>query len=474
MIAMLGLDHQRATADVRGRLSFADERLGNALTKLKASVLIDEIAILSTCNRAELYVSTPDWLAAEAIIRHFLADAVRSQVALGAAYLSTYTADTIDTIDIIDTVVQPAYDISTPADLPDEIASALYTCEGQAAVNHLFRVAAGLQSMVVGEAQILGQVKDALTAAEDAHVVGEELRALFTGAIKVGKRVRAETALGRADVSVAGLAVRVALMAYGGLNGKHALLIGAGRTCQLCAQLLRAEGIGRLTLANRTSETAEALAHEVGAETITLDAIASALPTVDLLISATAAPYIILPAETVAQGRANTQAPLLIIDLAVPPDVEPSVAMLPGVTLYTIDSLRRLETTLPDGEEHSGGALNTQANELAHAERIVEEGLHEYTRSRMMRMAVPGIAGLRAHVDRSEQAERERALAQLPNLSEAERRVVTRFGERLVDKMFHHLVARIRSLAEYDEIPPEVTMRVLAQLFADPDSPRDE
>src|SRR5579875_719262 len=236
MIAMLGLDHQRATADVRGRLSFADERLGNALTKLKASVLIDEIAILSTCNRAELYVSTPDWLAAEAIIRHFLADAVRSQVALGAAYLSTYTADTIDTIDIIDTVVQPAYDISTPADLPDEIASALYTCEGQAAVNHLLRVAAGLESMVVGEAQILGQVKDALATAEAAGSVGDELRGLFTAAIRAGKRARSETELGRVDVSVASVAINAAAEELGGLTGKRALVIGAGRTSRLCAE----------------------------------------------------------------------------------------------------------------------------------------------------------------------------------------------------------------------------------------------
>ncbi|HLY32139.1 MAG TPA: hypothetical protein VKQ36_14005, partial [Ktedonobacterales bacterium] len=285
---------------------------------------------------------------------------------------------------------------------------------------------------------------------------------------------RAETALGRADASIASLAVSVASTALAGLRDRHALLIGAGRTSHLCAQLLREAGVRRLTLANRTAETATTLAQEVGGDTIALDSIADVIPDVDLIISATAAPYSVLHTATVAQGRAQMQAmqtpPLVILDLAVPPDVEPAVSLLPGITLYTIDSLRSLGQAHDGQGAATGAAFTVHAQELAQAERIVEEGLHEYIRSRMLRLAVPGIAALRAHVDRSEQAERARALAQLPNLTDTERQAVTRFGERLVDKMFHHLVARIRSLAEYDEIPPEVTMRVLAQLFADPDS----
>jgi len=154
------------------------------------------------------------------------------------------------------------------------------------------------------------------------------------------------------------------------------------------------------------------------------------------------------------------------------------VGALPNVRLYSLDALRAralvTRRNVTDGGVIAASALAPRAQELAHAERIVETTLREYLRSRTMRLAVPGIAALRAHVDRSEQAERARALAQLPDLTEAERAIITRFGERLVDKMFHHLVSRIRSLAEYDEIPPEVTMRVLAQLFADPDAGRDQ
>jgi glutamyl-tRNA reductase len=147
----------------------------------------------------------------------------------------------------------------------------------------------------------------------------------------------------------------------------------------------------------------------------------------------------------------------VIVDLAVPEDVEPAAGLLPQVSLYTLDMLREVGTPQPRGAD------------IAQARAIVEAGAREWARSRQVRMAVPGIAALRRHVDRSEQAERARALAQLSALSDADRQVVERFGQRLVDKMFHHLVSRIRSLAEYDEVPPDVTMRVLARLFADPD-----
>ncbi|MFI5273051.1 MAG: hypothetical protein ACHQ4H_08480 [Ktedonobacterales bacterium] len=177
-----------------------------------------------------------------------------------------------------------------------------------------------------------------------------------------------------------------------------------------------------------------------------------------------------LSASTVSRGMAGRLAPLVVLDLAMPPDVEEAVGLLPQVSLYTLDTLRALEpvpgVTVPDRE-----------TDLAHAEHIVEDGVRELTRARTMRLAVPGIAALRRHVDRSEQDEEARALAQLEMLTDEQRAVVARFGQRLVDKMFHHLVARIRSLAEYDEMPPDVTMRVLAQLFADPAAaraPRDD
>lgn len=465
MIGLLGLDYRWTSVELRGRLSFADDRLLAELRTLSAERSIDEAVIISTCNRTEVYVATTDWLLAAQSIRRFFAQAyMRSATPIGAT-TAAIAADPAATPAPTSPLAAPA----SPADtlhetLPESLASALYELEGTAAASHLFRVAAGLQSMVVGEAQILGQVREALVAAETADTVGDELRLLFTTAIKVGKRARGETEIGRADASVASVAVRVASDALGSLAGESALLIGAGRTSQLCARLLRDAGIDRLYLANRTALAAADLAAEVRGEPVALVRVAEVIPQVRLIISATAAPHTVLTTADVARSTSGNPEQLVVIDLAVPQDVEEEVGLLPGVSLYTLDSLRGLDDAIQVDVPARREAALTRAGE------IVEEGVHEYIRSRTLRLAVPGISALRHHVDRSEQAELRRALSQLDHLSIEDRTVVERFGQRLVDKMFHHLVSRIRSLAEYDEVPPDVTMRVLTQLFADPDN----
>jgi glutamyl-tRNA reductase len=321
--------------------------------------------------------------------------------------------------------------------------------------------------MVIGEPQILGQVRAALTTAEAERAVGEELRALLTGALKIGKRVRTETEINRADVSVSGLGVRVAREALGTLQGKTALVIGAGRTSHLSAQLLQAESVSKLIIANRSLASAQALAEQVGGEAITLDDCATAIELADVVFSATAAPATVLTEATVALGRANRAAPLVVVDLAVPADVEAGVGALPGVTLHTLDSLRDMAD--PDAHDDPAvlSSLRGHERDIAQAYLIIEEGLRDFSREQSLRMAAPGIAALRRHVDLSQEQELARALTQLTHLPDADRAIIERFGARLVDKMFHHLVRRIRTLAEYDEIPPEMTMRVLAQLFAE-------
>ena len=461
MIGLLGLDYRLAGVELRGRLSFADDRLLGELRALGAERAIDEAVIVSTCNRTEVYVAAPDASLAAAAVKRFLAEAYARSVvpAVPASATSPVSYPTAPSMPLHPTPSQPDA-------LPEPLAEALYELEGIHAARHLFQVAAGLRSMVVGEAQILGQVREALAAAETADTVGDELRLLFTTALKVGKRARTETDIGRADVSVASVAVRVAADSLGGLSGASALLIGAGRTSQLCARLLRDAAIDRLYLANRTALTAADLAAEVQGEAIALAGVADIIPQVQLVISATAAPHTVLSASDIARSTSASHAPLVVIDLAVPPDVDDEVALLPGVSLYTLDSLRGLDDAIQVDTPGRREATLTRAAE------IVEEGVHEYIRSRTMRLAVPGISALRRHVDRSEQAELSRALAQLGRLSDEDRAIVERFGQRLVDKMFHHLVSRIRSLAEYDELPPDVTMRVLTELFADPDDPR--
>ena len=455
MIGMIGLDHRSTDVEQRGRLSFAGERLEAALGALAGDEAIREAIILSTCNRTEVYVAADDWLAAAAAVRRLLAVAnTLGATALVGAIPSAAPSETAPGL-----VLDPA------PELPPALSNALYESEGLKAARHLLLVAAGLRSMVVGEAQILGQVKEALSAAEQAGTAGDELRSLFTTAIKTGKRVRTETSVARADVSVAALAVRVAGEALGDLRDVPALLIGAGKTCQLCARLLREAGAGRLLLANRTPSAARALAAEVGGEVVALREVEQAIPDVRLIVSATTAPRPVLGAASVARGMQGRHTPLVVFDLAVPSDVEEAVGLLPQVSLYTLDTLRALEAS-------TRATTPQREAELARAGQIVEDGVRELARLRTLRLAVPGIAALRRHVDRSEQAEVARTLASLEHLSDDEKAVVMRFGERLVDKMFHHLVARIRALAEYDEVPPDVTMRVLAQLFADPDAGR--
>src|SRR5262249_42017755 len=337
MIGLLGLDYRQATSALRGRLSFSGDRLQAALRMLSASTALDEVVVLSTCNRTEIYAVGLDWSAAAATIARFIEEMAAehpSPVVTALTECETLTGHGTGAW------LPAAGAVSTRlAGTEQEVLDALYELEGTRAANHLMRVAAGLQSMVVGEAQILGQVKEGLAAAEAAGTVGEELRALFAAAIKSGKRARAETQLGRADISVASVALQVASEVFGGLEGKNALVVGAGQTSQLCARLLRDAGAGCITLANRTPELAAVLAQEVDGHVVALAGVVTAVAEADLIISATAAPHPVLRAETIAQSRAESQRPLVIVDLAVPPDVESEVQHLPAVSLYTLDTL---------------------------------------------------------------------------------------------------------------------------------------
>ena len=483
---MLGLDHHWAPADVRGRVSFAGERLQAALTALVAGPDVQEAVLLSTCNRTEVYVAAADWPRARDAVERFLAATFErgpeaalptiapsgeagddGSYARGGAATSSAETRT------------RAYPALRVAHSGAGVRSYLYAEAGVDAARHLFAVAAGLRSMLVGESQILGQVRDAFAEAETAGSAGEEMRALLTQAIKVGKRARTETQLGRVDRSLAFAGVRVAAAALGDVQGKTALIVGAGRTSQLCAQQLRALGIGRLILANRTAATAADLARAVAAEVVALDDVREMIGDVDLIVSATAAPHIVLPAASIASGLAGRHRPLVVVDLAVPADVEPAAGLLPQVTLYGIDHLRDVVGLVISEDQSALGGIGDEAvahallpRDVAEVEAIVEAGAVEWARARHVRQASPQIAALRRHVDRSQQTELAQALTQLHqvgDLTPEQQAVVERFGKRLVDKMFHHLVARIRSLAEYDEVPPDVTLHVLERLFADPD-----
>ena len=438
MLGVIGLDHHGAPTSVRERLAFLDEALIEALATLRRSEALTEAVILCTCNRTEIYAAGPSWAAVRATVEAFLR----------AQYLASTPAGQL-----------PPLAYGAPAG-QDTLSHYLYASEGLEAARHLFLVAAGLRSMQVGESQVLSQVKSAFVAASRVGTVGEELHALFTAALKLGKRVRAETAISRADISMSAAAVALARDALGGLAGRSALLIGAGRTNQICARLLRAEGIGRLILANRTPDTAQELANTVDAEVASLSQLTELIPEVGLIISATAAPHLILSAATVAEGRKGRHAPLVILDLAVPRDVEEAAGLLPSVCLYNVDALRGY------------GEIDGHAADLEHIAELVEEAVSELNRWQQVRKVAPAIAALRKHVDASQQTELARAIGQLGHLDERDQEVVRQFGQRMVDKMFHHLVSRVRSVAENE--PADAVLDLLMQLFAVSNPPTDE
>ena len=400
------------------------------------------MVVLCTCNRTEIYAAGPSWEAVRAMIEAFL----REQYVAGARMLLG--------VPPLDTQADDSAGAGQ-----ERLGQYLYAYTSLDAARHLFQVAAGLRSMQVGEAQVLGQVKAAFVAASRAGAVGEELHGLFTAALKLGKRARTETAISRADVSVSAAAVALARDALGGLAGRSALLIGAGRTNQLCAQLLRAGGVTRLILANRTPAAVQEFARSVQAETVALHGLVEVIPAVQLIISATAAPHLVLSSAMVAEACKGRHTPLVILDLAVPRDVEEEAGLLPSVCLYNIDALR--------GYGEGAG----RAADLARIDELVEEAVSDLHRWQQVRTVAPAIAALRQHVDASQTVELARAMAQLEHLSARDREVVRQFGQRMVDKMFHHLVSRVRQVAEQE--PADAVLALLMQLFAVPTPPAD-
>jgi len=393
-IGLVGTDHTRAPLAVRERLALDGARGDRLLDLLAADARIDEAAVLATCNRVEVYVAAPD---------------VAAALDRAAAHLAAATG-------------------TSEAELDPLLTRHV---DGDAA-RHLFAVAAGLRSLVVGETQIVTQVREAFAAAGAREVAGAELQFLARSAVQCGKRVRRETALGAADTSVSAVAVAAAHRRLGGLRERAALLIGAGRINEVSARILREAGIGSLTVVSRTPEAAAQLAARWDGMAGALDRLPQRLAAADLVISATRAPQPLVVADSIV-SRAPDR-PLLIYDLAVPRDVDPAVGRLPHVELADLESLR---AAAPRGDDAARDGV-------AAAWRLVDECVAQYVVERRVRRAVPLIARLRAHVDSQKDAELARTLARLEHLAPQDRDAVALLAHRLVNGMFHHLATRIK------------------------------
>src|SRR5437667_7551838 len=307
----LGLNHQTAPLAVRERVVFHVERLRDALSEVKRG-LAQEAAILSTCNRTELYFEG-------------------EQPAAAAQWLAQY------------------HSIA-----PGELAQYLYTLPGDQAVRHAFRVASGLDSMVLGEPQILGQMKEAARAAESAGTLGTVLHKLFQRSFAVAKEVRSTTRVGANSVSMATAAVKLAARIFPSLKDQNVLFIGAGEMIELCATHFAAQGPARITVANRTLERAEKLAHRFGARTMELKALSDQLHEYDIVVSCTASSLPILGKGLVERAlRARRRRPMFMVDLAVPRDIEPEVGELDDAFLYTVDDLAGIVSANLDSRRSS-------------------------------------------------------------------------------------------------------------------------
>lgn len=415
----LGLSHHRAGVAVREQLAFTEAELPEALSALRAIDGVRESAILSTCNRTELTL---------------LADPACEPKVLGW-WGGRSRVDT------------------------DSLRGQIYVHRDHASVLHTLRVASGLDSMVVGEPQILGQVKQAYTISRAAQAIGPVLDRLFQHTFAVAKVVRSRTAIGAHPVSVAYAAVQLARQIFADLSRQTALLVGAGEFMQLLARHLRRQGIGRIIVANRSIEAAQRLASEVSGYAIALSDLAGHLDQADLLVSGTGARGYLIHAEPMRQAlRRRRRKPVFLIDLAVPRDIDPELAREDDVFLYTIDDLQRIVTE----------SLRHRDEAARQAEVLVREYAEEFMRWMEARDAARTIRALRNMAA----GHRDAALAWARRRLEAgddPRQVIESVAHRLVNRLIHE---PSRSLRHADAVEQALLVSGARRLFGLP--PEDE
>ena len=397
-VVVVGLNHRTVPLDVLERMTVSDARLPKALADLVSREHVSEAVVLSTCMRTEIYVVADKFHPAMFEVREFL----------GRLGFSA----------------------------PEDFADHLYAFYEDSAVRHLLRVACGLDSAVVGEHEILGQVRSAWEKARTEGAAGPVLSSLFRHAVEVGKRARSETAIGRGTTSVSQAAVAMASQRLGSLDGKSMLVLGAGDMGEGMALALAASpGVGEVMVANRTWLRAVSLASRIGGRPVELENLTAALADADVLLTSTGASSVLLEAgelEPVMAARAGR--PLLIVDVAVPRDVDPAVASLPGVTLLDMDDLSAFASQ----------GLEGRRREISRVDEIVDAEVERYLASATARELAPLIVALREKAESLRQAEMERFRSKL---DDQQREVVDSLTRGLVQKLLHDPTVRLKDAA---------------------------
>jgi glutamyl-tRNA reductase len=419
-LRMVGCTHRATGVDVRQQLAFSDNQAPDALQQWRARFPNAELVLVSTCNRVELYAG-------------------------GFAPGSVPTSD-----DLVDALLSYHH---VPA---ERVHGQVVTLAQREAVAHLYRVAASLDSMVVGEPQILAQVKQAYQRASDLGSAGPVMHELFQSALHAARRVHHETDLHKHRVSIPSVAIAdFASRVFERFDDKHVLVIGAGKMADETLRYLQDAGAGRIHVVNRNHERAQQLAESCGGKAVPWSDLWKQLVAADLVVSTTAAGEPVVTAaafdEHVAPQR--QQRPLFILDLAVPRDFEPAVGQRLAVYLYSLDDLS------------TACELNRQsrARELPAAEHIVTSETDAFMANAHRRAAAPVISGLRRGMEEPKLAELERLFHKLPELDERARAEITRFADRLVNKLLHPPLESLRSEAEKG--PPHGLLDALKRLF---------
>ena len=402
-ILAYGLNYRTAPLDLRERVAFPEEGLGAVLRDIRQELpAIKEVAIVSTCNRTEIYCAA--------------------------------NSDCAD--DIGDWLSQ-----SKKVDL-QELQGASYQYWDHDAARHSIRVAAGLDSQMLGEPQIMGQVKTAFALAQEHGTCGPELNLLSRLTLQTAKQVRSQTDIGRNPISVAYAAVSLAAQLFSDLPSKRALLLGAGETVALVGEHLRSRGVSDLTIANRTLANAQTLAATLGANALQLSDVAKVLAQFDMVIASTGSTLPVLGKGTVEQAiRERKRRPMFMVDIAVPRDIEPGVGELPDVYLYTIDDLTQLV------EVNKARRLQAAFG----AENLVEQGTQQYQRERRVQRGQGLLEAFRTQAEQVRDNEMARTLKALENGADPTR-ALQKLGNALTNKLIHPTTAAIRNAAAEDRL----------------------
>jgi glutamyl-tRNA reductase len=415
-LIVIGLNHKTASIEVRERLAFQEDQIAEALCQAKAFPSIKEGMILSTCNRVEIYGAARETEQAVIDLKKFLSQ---------------------------------FHGLSL-----NEFEKNLYLLIGEEAVKHIFRVASSLDSMVVGEPQILGQIKSSYNMASESKASGLILHRLMHRAFHVAKRVRTETKIGNSGVSVSYIAVELAKKIFGSLGEKTTLLIGTGEMCELAARHLVSGGVEKVWVTNRTFERAVIMAQEFRGEPIPFEEIGQALKRADIVISSTGSPQYLLRYDQMTKiMRERKQKPIFLIDIAVPRDIDPSVNDIENVYLYDLDDLQEVVNTNIQGRE----------KEAQKAEAIVQAEVTKFVNWYRSLDVTPTITALRNKFEEIRRKELEKTLSLHPNLSDKEKESLEALTSAIINKILHGPLTLLKRTDE--ETVTDLYLDALRSLF---------